>query len=98
MTITYRSEKGSALTYDEMDNNFRGLANGSFLDTNININVQKVTVDEIELNGQPFWKNKNSISANVTLTTDYNYMSAGPITVENTVTITIATGAVWTIV
>lgn len=98
MTITYRSDKGSALTYDEMDSNFRGLANGSFLDTNININVQKITVDEIELNGQPFWKNKNVVSANTTLANTYNYMSAGPITVANTVTITIATGAVWTIV
>lgn len=98
MTITYRGEKGSALSYQEMDDNFRGLANGSFLDTNININVQKITVDEIELNGQPFWKNKNVVSANTTLANTYNYMSAGPITVANTVTITISTGAIWTIV
>lgn len=98
MTITYRGEKGSALSYEEMDDNFRGLANGSFLDTNSNINVQKITVDEIELNGQPFWKNKNVVSANTTLANTYNYMSAGPITVANTVTITISTGAIWTIV
>ena len=98
MTITYRSDKGSALTYDEMDNNFRGLANGSFLDTNSNINVQKITVNEIDLNGQPFWKNKNVITANTTLANTYNYMSAGPITVATNTTITINTGAVWTIV
>jgi hypothetical protein len=30
MTLVYRSEKGSALTYQEMDDNFRGLANGEF--------------------------------------------------------------------
>lgn len=98
MTITYRSDKGSALTYDEMDNNFRGLANGQFLDTNMTVNVQKVTVNEIELNGQPFWKNKNSISANTTLTTAYNYMSAGPVTINSGVVVTINTGAVWTVV
>lgn len=98
MTITYRSSKGSALTYDEMDNNFRGLANGQFLDTNMTVNVQKVTANEIELNGQPFWKNKNVITANTTLANTYNYMSAGPITVANTVVITINTGTVWTIV
>lgn len=35
MPLTLRSEKGSALTYEEMDTNFQGLANGAFLETTI---------------------------------------------------------------
>ena len=35
MPLTLRSEKGSALTYEEMDTNFQGIANGSFWETTI---------------------------------------------------------------
>lgn len=35
MPLTLRSEKGSALTYEEMDANFQGIANGAFLETTI---------------------------------------------------------------
>lgn len=35
MPLTLRSEKGLALTYQELDANFQGLANGAFLETTI---------------------------------------------------------------
>ena len=42
--------------------------------------------------------NANSISENVTVTTGNNGLSAGPITINSTFTVTVQTGAVWVIV
>jgi hypothetical protein len=49
MTLVYRSEKGSALTYTEMDDNFRGLANGAFVDATATITAN--TINANVLNG-----------------------------------------------
>lgn len=40
----------------------------------------------------------NTITSDATLTTDYNGMSAGPITVDSGVTVTVPSGSVWTVV
>ena len=63
MPLTLRSEKGLALTYQELDANFQGLANGAFLETTIagtyefdqvnatiGIDAPLVTADTIEAN------------------------------------------------
>lgn len=42
--------------------------------------------------------NSNTISADYTFTTNSNAVSAGPITIANGVTVTIATGAEWSVV
>jgi hypothetical protein len=42
--------------------------------------------------------NANTISENVTVTTGNNGLSAGPITISSTFTVTVQTGAVWVIV
>ena len=42
--------------------------------------------------------NRNSISENLTITSTLNCMSIGPITINNGYTVTIASGAVWTII
>jgi len=44
------------------------------------------------------WENSNTISANYTITTNYNAVSAGPITVSTGVTVTVPTGSTWTVV
>lgn len=44
------------------------------------------------------WENSNTISANYTITTNYNAMSAGTITVNSGVTVTIPAGSRWVIV
>ena len=44
------------------------------------------------------YENKNNISANYTMTTGYNGSSAGPITINTGVTVTIPTGSRWAIV
>lgn len=42
--------------------------------------------------------NIQTISADVTLTATYNYVSAGPITIANGVTVTVPDGCTWVIV
>lgn len=49
--------------------------------------------------GNPFvYLNDNTITQNYTIPTNYNGLTAGPITINNGVTITVADGAVWTVV
>lgn len=45
-----------------------------------------------------FVENDQTVTANYTLTTNKNAMSAGPITINNGITVTIPTGATWSIV
>jgi hypothetical protein len=52
MTITYRTNKGSALTYGEVDENFRDLREDTNLDrvlTNGNTSTLSMTVNSITL-------------------------------------------------
>jgi hypothetical protein len=44
------------------------------------------------------WENANTISANYTIGTDANAVSAGPITVDTGVTVTVPTGSRWVVV
>lgn len=46
----------------------------------------------------PFFLNATTISANFTIPTNYNAMSAGPVTINNGITVTVPDGSVWTIV
>lgn len=43
-------------------------------------------------------ENKNSIAASYTMRTNYNAVSAGPVTINSGVTVTVPTGSVWVIV
>ena len=45
-----------------------------------------------------FWENGQTVSANYTITSGRNAMSAGPITVADTVTVTVGAGQTWTVV
>jgi hypothetical protein len=45
-----------------------------------------------------FFVNPTTISANYTLPTNYNAMTAGPITVASGVTVTVPSGSTWTVV
>jgi len=46
----------------------------------------------------PIWENKQTVAADYTITDGYNAMSAGPITVDTGVTVTVNTGETWTVV
>lgn len=43
------------------------------------------------------WENSNTITANYTITTNYNAMSSGPITVDSGVSVTVPSGSRWVI-
>ena len=45
-----------------------------------------------------FWENGQTVTTNYTITNNYNAMSAGPITINNGIVVTIGTGEHWTIV
>ena len=45
-----------------------------------------------------FWENDQTLISNYTLTTNKNAMSAGPITIDTGVTVTIPTGSRWVVV
>jgi hypothetical protein len=47
---------------------------------------------------QVFFENDQTVTVNYTITTNKNAMSAGPITINTGVTVTVPTGSVWTIV
>lgn len=49
-------------------------------------------------NSGGIYTNPTTISANATIATNYNGMSAGPISVASGVTVTIPSGSVWTVV
>jgi len=45
-----------------------------------------------------FWENGQNVTINYTISTNKNAMSAGPITVNSGVVVTIPSGSVWTVV
>ena len=49
-------------------------------------------------NDDIFWENGQTVTTNYTITNNKNAMSAGPITINNGIAVTIGTGEYWTIV
>ena len=45
-----------------------------------------------------FWENGQNVTTNYTITNGKNAMSAGPITVDSGVTVTVGAGETWTVV
>tara|TARA_R110000772_G_C13160733_1_gene425952 strand:- start:64 stop:756 length:693 start_codon:yes stop_codon:yes gene_type:complete len=45
-----------------------------------------------------FWENGQNVTTNYTITNGKNAMSAGPITIDSGVTVTVGTGETWTVV
>ena len=45
-----------------------------------------------------FYENAKNITTNYTITNDKNAMSAGPITINSGVTVTVGTGETWTVI
>lgn len=53
---------------------------------------------QVTLTTIPIVRNVNAIASNYTVTTTYNEMSVGPITINTGVTVTINSGARWVVV
>lgn len=47
---------------------------------------------------QVFYYNQTTIAADYTLETNYNALSAGPITINSGVTVTVPSGSSWTVI
>ena len=44
-----------------------------------------------------FFEHTHTIAANLTITTDYNAISAGPITINSSISVTVPSGSTWVI-
>jgi hypothetical protein len=45
-----------------------------------------------------FYENQQTITANYTVTTSYNAMTAGPVTINSGATVTVPSGSTWTVI
>ena len=72
------------------------------VDSSANLLVGTTTaVSKLTVSGDvagTFFVNPTTVSANYTVPTNYNAMTAGPITVNSGVVVTVGSGSVWTIV
>jgi hypothetical protein len=48
--------------------------------------------------GTPFWLNPKTVSASFVVPDTHNALSIGPITVADGISVTVTSGAVWTII
>lgn len=75
--------------------NVSGNSNVSGILTSGTLNVSNT----ISITGNtPFYRNVAIVNTNYTVTTSFNEMSAGPITIANEVVVTVNSGATWSIV
>ena len=51
----------------------------------------------IKLTAVPFIENVTNVAANYTISSGYNAFSAGPITINDGITVTIPSGSVWSV-
>ena len=49
-------------------------------------------------NDEIFWENGQNVTTNYTITDGKNAMSAGPITINNSVTVTVGDGETWAVI
>jgi hypothetical protein len=52
---------------------------------------------DLTLTTVPFFLNAKTVASNYTISGSYNALSTGPITINNSVTVTISTGATWVV-
>lgn len=72
--------------------------NGKFLTTNGTTASWATLNTDANTTTKGLYENSNTISANYSITSGNNAMSAGPITVANGVVVTVPDGSTWTVV
>jgi len=60
--------------------------------------IRVAGVDSMSFAAGPIIENGANITANVTITANNNAMSAGPITINDGVEVTVSSGSEWTVV
>ena len=66
----------------------------TFTTTDVTISGGTMTLSD----GLPFYSNSQTVTSNHTVGGSENSMSAGPITINSSITVTISSGGAWTIV
>lgn len=75
-----------------------GSTTAATFDTSQNLTVVGSATAPSLVASNGIFVNSNSIATNYTVASGYNGVSAGPITVNSGITVTIDTGSVWTVV
>jgi hypothetical protein len=91
-----RTRDTANLTSDT--NLFSDIANDRIGVGNVSPTSKLDVSGEITLSTSPFVRNTPTITSNYTVTTTYNAMSVGPITIASGITVTVNSGATWSIV
>ena len=81
--------------------NSRELTNIASVDATTAASIQAAGVGGGATGGgsdEIFFENGQTVTTNYTITNNKNAMSAGPITINSGVTVTVGTGEVWTVV
>jgi hypothetical protein len=101
LAIASYNASGSAIRFNTNPNaggateRMRITSTGNLL-INTTTAVSTLTVNgDIDAN---FFINSNQISANYTVPANFNAMTAGPITINTGITVTVSTGSVWTVI
>ena len=103
--VTGNSETGITVTYQDADNTLDfsvavPTLDSLGIDTDDDVTHATITATDgvVTTSANPFVYSANTISSNVTVPSNYNAMAAGPITVNNGVTVTVPSGSTLTIV
>jgi hypothetical protein len=57
-----------------------------------------ISTSQVTITQTPFFRNTPTISADYNVTTTYNEMSIGPVAINAGVTVTVNSGATWTVI
>jgi hypothetical protein len=64
----------------------------------LTINGSFLCAGDVSVTTVPFLNMTPTIASNYTVTTTYNSLSVGPVTINSGITVTVNSGATWTIV
>ena len=79
--------------------NSRNISNvGTVTATSFSGNGSNLTGIEVGAKNDIFWENGQTVTSNYTITNGKNAMSAGPITINSGVTVTVGDGERWVVI
>ncbi len=97
--LTAKSSAAGGLTWAETAESLPTQSGnaGKFLTTNASTASWAVLDTDANLTTKGLYEMANTISSNYTITDDYNAVTAGPITVNNGISVTVPSGSTWVI-
>ena len=75
----------------------QGGHSGKFLTTDAT-DASWATIATGNTTANPMWEHAHTVSSNYVITTNYNAMTAGPITINSSISVTVPSGSTWVIV